>query len=84
MSIFFFKLSVAMLDIALIGLIASVFLCVYTIFKVKSDVMRNAKRLYERPVRGAKNLAVAGRGIAMQETVRVQRIAGIATTGLKA
>lgn len=67
-----------LLVIALIGLIGVLIWLVVALLKIKTSVMNDAKRLYERPTRSAKNLVTTGRGIVQQESVRVSHIAASA------
>lgn len=58
--------------LAFLGLIAACGAVVFVALRMKRDVVRNAKRLYEPPLRSAKNIVTAGKGLVQQETVRVQ------------
>lgn len=64
------------LIIALVAFIAVIISLAITAIGLKNSVLRNAKRLYERPLNSVKNLTATGKAIAMQEQVRVQHIAG--------
>jgi hypothetical protein len=57
--------------LAFLGLIIAFGAVVFAVLTLKNGVMRNAKRIYERPTRSAKNLATAVKGIIQQESVRV-------------
>ena len=59
-----------------IGFFAVIFYIATTALAVKNSVMRNAKRLYLPPLNSVKSLAATGKGVAMQEKVRVLSIAG--------
>lgn len=63
-----------LLIIALIGFFGAIAWIVVTALKVKTAVMGDAKRLYEPPLRSGKAIAVTGKGVFMQEKVRVQRV----------
>jgi hypothetical protein len=58
--------------LAFFGVILALVALVVVALKMKRDVTRNAKRIYERPMQSAKNLATTGKGIVMQEKVRVE------------
>lgn len=64
-----------LLVLALIGLIGSLVWLGLTAVRLKNGLMGDAKKLYEPPLRSGKNLAAAGKGIAMQETARAKRVA---------
>lgn len=57
--------------LAFLGLIIALVAIVWAMLNLKNSVVANAKRLYERPSRSFKNLAAAGRGIVIQEQVRI-------------
>jgi len=57
--------------LAFFGVILALASVVFVALKLKRDVPRNMKRLYERPVRSGKNLAAFGKGFVMQEKARV-------------
>ena len=63
-----------LLILSLIGLIGVVIWLVVTVLNLKNGVTRDAKRIYERPLRSVKSLAATGKGIVMQEGVRVKHI----------
>jgi hypothetical protein len=65
-----------LLVIAFIGLIGTIFWIVAAALAIKTSVMRDARRLYEPPLRSGKSLLATGKGIAQQETVRARHIAG--------
>jgi hypothetical protein len=50
--------------------------CVTTVLNLKNSATRNAKRLYQPPLNSAKALAAAGKGVVLQEKVRVLHIIG--------
>lgn len=64
-----------LLVLAFIGLIGVLVWLVITAFGLKNSVMRDAKRIYERPVNSVKSLIATGKGIALQEGVRFKHIA---------
>jgi hypothetical protein len=73
-----------LLILAQIGLIGVLVWLVIAALKIKTSVMKDAKRLYERPTRSVKNLITTGKGIAQQESVRVTHIVGSAKVAAEA
>lgn len=65
-----------LLVLALIGFIGAIGLLVVSALSLKNGVMRNAKRLYEPPVRSVKTLVATAKGLAQQEGVRFKHVAG--------
>jgi len=63
-----------LLVLALIGIIGVTVWLVMTALHVKTAVVANAGRLYKRPLNAGKNLAITGKGIVQQETVRAKHI----------
>ncbi len=72
-----------LLILAFIGFLATIAWIVVTVLKVKTAVMGDAKRLYERPLRSGKAIAATGKGIFFQEKARVQRV-GVVLKGTTA
>jgi hypothetical protein len=58
--------------LAFLGLIIALGMVLVSVFQLKDGVVRNAKRLYERPWRAVNNLAASGKGVVQQEMVRVE------------
>lgn len=58
--------------LAFLGLIVVVTALVFAALRLKRDVTRNAKRLYERPMNGVISIIDTGKGIVVRETPRVQ------------
>lgn len=58
--------------LAFLGLIVVLVALVFAGLRLKRDVMRNAKRLYERPTNSVTSIINAGKGIVVRETPRVQ------------
>jgi hypothetical protein len=58
--------------VAFLGLIVALGALVFAALRLKNDAMRNAKRLYVKPMQSVKNLTTAGKGIVQQEGVRVR------------
>ncbi len=65
-----------LLVIAGIAFFASIAYVAVTALNLKNSAMRNAKRLSQPPLNSGKALAATGKGIVMQEKVRVLSIAG--------
>lgn len=63
-----------LLIIAFLGLLGALGWLAMTALKIKASVMKDAKRLYEPPVRAVKSLVATGKGIAQQESVRVRHM----------
>jgi hypothetical protein len=63
-----------LLILALIGLIATLIWVIVAALALKAGAVRDAKRLYERPLTAVKSLAAVGKGIAQQEMVRVHHV----------
>ena len=58
--------------LAFFGVILALVSLVMVALKLKRDITRNAKRMYERPVQSGKNLVTLGKGIVLQEKTRVE------------
>lgn len=67
-----------LLILALIGLIVAVVWLATAALKLKTAVVRDAKRLYEPPVRAVKSLAASGKGVALKESARAKSSIGFA------
>lgn len=70
--------------LAFLGLIITLAFAAWAAVRLTKGTVRNAKRLYERPVQAATNLSIAGRGIVLKETVRVQAAAAHITSAATA
>ena len=57
--------------LAFFSVILALVSLVVVVLKLKRDVTRNAKRIYERPVQSGKNLATLCKGIVLQEKAHV-------------
>jgi hypothetical protein len=65
-----------LLVIAFIGLIGVLIWLVSAALALKNGVMRDAKRIYERPLNAGKSLVGTGKGIALREGIRFRQMAG--------
>ncbi len=72
----FYEICEWLLILAGIGLFAVIGYIVVTALSLKTVVMRDAKRLYQPPLNSVKALAAAGKGVVIQEQVRVKHIGG--------
>lgn len=63
--------------LALLGLIGAAVWLAMTALRVKNGLVGDAKRLYEPPLRSGKNLAAAGKGVALQEIGRAKRVGAV-------
>jgi hypothetical protein len=65
-----------LLVLSFVGLVGVIIWLVISAISLKNAAMRDAKRIYERPVNSVKSLIATGKGIALQESVRVKHMAG--------
>jgi hypothetical protein len=56
--------------LAFLGLVIASGMVLFAAFQLKDGVVRNAKRIYERPLRSVNNLVAASKGVVQQEAVR--------------
>jgi hypothetical protein len=70
----FYEVCNVLMIVAGIAFFAMIAYIVVTALSLKTTVMRDAKRLYEPPLKSAKSIVATGKGIALQEQVRIKHI----------
>jgi len=72
-----------LLILALIGFFGTIAWIVFVTLAAKNSLMKDAKRLYEPPLRAGKAVVTTGKGVFLQEKARVQRV-GVVLKGTTA